>query len=282
MRRMLTKAQIEALAGRGRLDPATAETLGGIKAKPATEFDTVSVNIGTDNKLYTTPTYTNPVGMSLIGFKPTEEHKTVQIVFPGPGTGSLTPIYINWGDGTIVSKNITNEERFQSHTYTAPFKDIVVSFDATNVEQINDFYNISYLSLNNNTKITNTSYLGLNNSENSLIQIDSLEAENAPGLGLFSNFQNLKKIGLLKLKTDGESLSNIFSDNKNLVEAPIMNTKGCTSVKSMFNCCINLISVPTYNFSSVTDFTGLFEQCYNLTVAPFLDTSAGTNFEKMF
>ena len=77
-------------------------------------------------------------------------------------------------------------------------------------------------------------------------------------------------------------IDSLFSNDKELVYAPLIDTSNVTNMSNMFNGCINLQTVPQFNTSNVTKMTQMFVNCSSLETIPLLDTSNVTAMDYMF
>jgi surface protein len=78
------------------------------------------------------------------------------------------------------------------------------------------------------------------------------------------------------------SMSNKFSNNKNLVFMPMVDTSNVTSMNSCFDGCSSLTTIPELNTSKVTSMSSCFDDCFSLQAIPELDTSNVTSMDYCF
>lgn len=78
------------------------------------------------------------------------------------------------------------------------------------------------------------------------------------------------------------STSSLYSNDKQLIYAPNIDTSNVTDMTSMFKGCSSLTTIPLLDTSNVTDMREMFNGCKSLTTIPLLDTSDVTNMYYMF
>ena len=77
-------------------------------------------------------------------------------------------------------------------------------------------------------------------------------------------------------------LTNKFSNDKQLVYMPLVDTSNATKMYAMIGNCSNLEYMPLIDTSGVTDMGSMFQGCTSLTSIPQLNTSACTSTMGMF
>ena len=80
----------------------------------------------------------------------------------------------------------------------------------------------------------------------------------------------------------GTSANYLYSENRNLVIAPLIDTSNVTSMRYMFENCTHLTTVPLLNTSKVTNMGSMFWNCASLLNVPQFDVSNVTNMNSMF
>lgn len=76
---------------------------------------------------------------------------------------------------------------------------------------------------------------------------------------------------------DWEGITNMrymFSDCKNLIELPLIDTSNVTEMALMLQNCISLTTIPQLDTSKVETISLMFNGCSNLTTIPQLDGSS--------
>ena len=77
-------------------------------------------------------------------------------------------------------------------------------------------------------------------------------------------------------------LLTMYKGDLTLIESPVINATGCTSLRNVFNGCTNLKTVNYIHTPNVTNMSSMFYGCSSLTSIPELDTSNVTNMGSMF
>ena len=77
-------------------------------------------------------------------------------------------------------------------------------------------------------------------------------------------------------------LLTMYKEDTTLIETPVINATGCTSLSNVFNGCTNLKTVKYIYTPNVTDMRFMFYNCSSLTSAPEMDTSSVINMTNMF
>lgn len=80
------------------------------------------------------------------------------------------------------------------------------------------------------------------------------------------------------------SLRNKFSNDKNLIYMPLVDTSEATSMYSMFSGCTSLQFVPTLDTTNVTNMRAMFNECTSLLYLDLsgFNTSSLTEMRNMF
>lgn len=73
-----------------------------------------------------------------------------------------------------------------------------------------------------------------------------------------------------------------FTDDKNLVYFPLIDTKNVTGLTNTFSGCNLLREIPNINTSKVETMAATFTDCWSLTSVPAFDTSNVVNFGNIF
>ena len=78
------------------------------------------------------------------------------------------------------------------------------------------------------------------------------------------------------------STSSLYSNDKQLVYAPNIDTSNVTSMNSMFYSCSSLTTIPLLDTSKVVEMNNMFNFCPSLQSIPKLNTSNVTTMDGMF
>ena len=73
-----------------------------------------------------------------------------------------------------------------------------------------------------------------------------------------------------------------FYGNASLVQAPELNTAGCSDMNNMFQACSRLVSVPAYDYSATSSVAGMFQNCFALRTIGAMNTGNSTSFASTF
>lgn len=99
--------------------------------------------------------------------------------------------------------------------------------------------------------------------------------------GKFSNDKNLVYMPLVDTSR-ATNMNNMFAGCTNLTTVPLLDTSSVTNMGNMFSSCSRLTSVPLFNTSACSETTNMFYGCSGLTTVPLFDTSNVTYMEGMF
>lgn len=97
----------------------------------------------------------------------------------------------------------------------------------------------------------------------------------------FSNDKNLIFMPLVDT-SNATDLVGCFYGCSSLIYVPSLNTNNVTTLGSIFNRCYSLQKVDLFNTSNVTNFGYVFEECRSIQEIPQFDTSSSTFFENTF
>lgn len=101
---------------------------------------------------------------------------------------------------------------------------------------------------------------------------------------LFYYYEGTNVDGILYYTTTSNvtDMTSMFSNCRNLITIPLIDTSKVTNVNSMFRDCSNLTSIPELDTSNVTYSASMFNGCSKLTSVPELDMSKSNSTDFMF
>lgn len=103
-------------------------------------------------------------------------------------------------------------------------------------------------------------------------------------MNFFADFYYIKAIPVLDWTGFSNSTSTnfMFSNCRNLITIPPIDTSNVTDMYDMFHLCNNLTSIPLLDTSNVVNMEGMFAHCYALKTIPLLDTGNVEYMNEMF
>ena len=217
----------------------------------------------------------------------------------GGGSLSTFDIYYTSNDGLTYTLDTINNKRVSSDTIvdfgvTLKFYSSGSSFNAWR-DAYGEFIKVRNIALDGIFRHDGTNFILVNaqlnanlesvyngifygqygKQEGNIVNTNLNLAQLKTRVNLYGNLSNLSL-------ENPQNCSRLFSNLRNIVNVPYINTVDTIDTSYMFSICYNLVDAPNFDTSNVADMSWMFSYCNNLVNVPILNLSNATNISNMF